>query len=233
MKIRPAAALALLLAIGTMTGCAEYTTTGVPREEAEVEGVAESLAPQVDPLVGTSWELSSSSAGSVDLATFGITAEFSSGSMSGRAPVNSYNTTYQVQGNGLTLGPIASTKMAGEPAAMQAEGAFFALLSTVTAFEQNSEELVLLAEEAPVLVFEPAAPEAEDPMDEQAAATQEFADTLVGKPADEAQAAAVAAGYTYRVLSEDGQDNAVTADYRPDRINVEIEDGTVTRATAG
>jgi hypothetical protein len=51
--------------------------------------------------------------------------------------------------------------------------------------------------------------------------------------AQEAQAAVEAEGLTYRVLSEDGQENAVTADYRSDRINVEIEDGTVTAATVG
>jgi heat shock protein HslJ len=234
---RHAAALALVLAIGSASGCAELNTTGVPADGAEPTGVAESIGPQVDPLAGTTWELSASSLDSIDLATFGITAEFAEGTLSGRAPVNSYNASYEVDGEGIEIGPIASTKMAGEPAAMAAEGAFFALLSTVTGFEQSSEELVLLAEEAPVLEFEPAGAEGsgegEAPVTDEEAAAAAFAATIVGMTAEEAQAAVEAEGLTYRVLSEDGKDNAVTADYRPDRINVEIEDGTVTNATVG
>lgn len=232
---RHAAALALVVALGSTSGCADLNTTGTRADGSEPTGVAESIGPQVDPLVGTGWELTGSSLDSIDLASFGITAEFAEGTLSGQAPVNRYNASYEVaaEGNGIEIGPIAATKMAGEPAAMAAEGAFFALLSTVTGFEQSAEELVLLAEEAPVLEFEPAGAMGGDQMDEEAAATQAFADTLVGMTAQEAQDAVEAKGLTYRVLSEDGQENAVTADYRPDRINVEIEDGTVTKATVG
>jgi heat shock protein HslJ len=235
---RHAAALALVLAIGSTAGCAELNTTGAPADGSEPTGVAESIGPQVDPLAGTTWELSASSLDSIDLATFGITAEFAEGTLSGRAPVNSYNAAYEVDGEAIEIGPIASTKMAGEPAAMAAEGAFFALLSTVTGFEQSSEELVLLAEEAAVLEFEPAGAEGtggeeQAPVTEEEAATAAFAETVVGMSAQEAQDAVEAEGLTYRVLSEDGQENAVTADYRSDRINVEIEDGTVTAATVG
>jgi heat shock protein HslJ len=235
---RHAAALALVLAIGSASGCAELNTTGVPADGSETTGVAESIGPQVDPLAGTAWELTGSRFGSIDLASFGITAEFAEGTLSGRAPVNSYNASYEVDGEAMEIGPIASTKMAGEPAAMAAEGAFFALLSTVTGFEQSSEELVLLAQDAPVLEFEPATAEGSvdegaDPQTEEEAATAAFAETIVGMTAQEAQDAVEAEGLTYRVLSEDGQENAVTADYRSDRINVEIEDGTVTAATVG
>ena len=235
---RHAAALALVLAIGSASGCAELNTTGAPADGSEPTGVAETIGPQVDTLAGTAWELTASSLDSTDLATFGITAEFTEGTLSGRAPVNSYNASYAVDGDVIEIGPIASTKMAGEPAAMAAEGAFFALLSTVTGYEQSSEELVLLAEEAAVLEFEPAGAEGSDgaseaPATDEEAATQAFAATIVGMTAQEAQDAVEAEGLTYRVLSEDGKDNAVTADYRPDRINVEIEDGTITTATVG
>jgi heat shock protein HslJ len=238
MRRHAAALAALVLAVGSASGCAELNTTGVPADGSEPTGVAESIGPQVDPLVGTAWQLTASSLDSVDLAAFGITAEFAEGTLSGQAPVNRYNAAYEVDGESIEIGPIASTKMAGQPAAMAAEGAFFALLSTVTGFEQTSEELVLLAEEAPVLEFEPAGAEGSgdegaEPQTEEEAATAAFAESIVGMTAQEAQEAVEAEGLTYRVLSEDGQENAVTADYRSDRINVEIEDGTVTAATVG
>lgn len=231
---RHATALAVLLVVGSISGCAETLTTGAPAEKSELTGVAESIAPQVDQLVGTQWQLTGSSVSSVDLAAFDITAEFESGTLSGQAPVNRYTAPYEVDGDEITIGPVASTKMAGEPEAMRAEGAFFALLSTVTGFEQTLEELVLLAEEAPVLVFAPAgAEDTEDPQAAEVARTEEVAATLVGLPADEAEAAASAAGLTYRVLAEDGAFNAVTSDFSATRINVEIEDGVVTAATVG
>jgi hypothetical protein len=65
------------------------------------------------------------------------------------------------------------------------------------------------------------------------AETEEFAATLVGTSAEEAEAAADAAGVTYRVVMVDGEPRAVTLDYRPDRVNVAIEDDVVTEATVG
>jgi heat shock protein HslJ len=229
-------ALALVLALGGAAGCAEYTTTGVPADGATGAAEAgEALAPDADPLVGTSWKLTSSTS-SADLADFAITATFAEGTMSGQAPVNSYNAAYTVEADTqIQIGPVASTKMAGEPAAMTAEGAYFALLEQVTGFVVSPEELQLTADGEAVLVYGPAsgAGEGADPGAEQAAATQEFADTLVGKTAEDAEAATAEAGFQYRVVSEDGEDKPVTADYIPTRVNVTLEDGEVTKAGVG
>lgn len=229
MRRHATAALTLLLAVGTLSACAEFTTTGAPSEDTGLtEGIGESLAPEVDALSGTAWKLSGSSADSLDLASFPVTADFSEGKLSGKGPVNTYTTSYEVEDDAITLGAIASTRMAGSDEAMAAEGAYFALLSTVNRFEIDGDTLELLADEEPVLDYE-----ARDPLTEQLAATQEFADELVGSKTAEAQAAAEKAGYTFRVISEDGEGKPATSDLRADRVNATIEDGVVTEATAG
>lgn len=91
---RHATAVALLLVVGSISGCAEYTTTGVPADSATLEGVAESIAPRSDPLIGTSWTLASTSDPTLDLAGLPITAMFGEGLLSGQAPVNTYRAPY-------------------------------------------------------------------------------------------------------------------------------------------
>lgn len=56
---------------------------------------------------------------------------------------------------------------------------------------------------------------------------------LVGMTEAQATAAATAAGYTVRIASVDGEPRALTMDYRFDRINLQLESGTVTGATVG
>lgn len=63
--------------------------------------------------------------------------------------------------------------------------------------------------------------------------TEAFAETVVGMTTEEAQAAVEDAGYAYREVEIDGQPQAVTLDYRLDRVNVSVEDGVVTDATVG
>jgi hypothetical protein len=50
---------------------------------------------------------------------------------------------------------------------------------------------------------------------------------------DQASAFAQSNGYTVRVGSIDGQPQAVTADYRPDRFTVSVVSGAVTGCTYG
>lgn len=230
---RLASALALLIALGGTAGCAEYTTTGVPQEGGqEVSEVGESLAPGVDPLVGTSWTLKEAESTAADLTAFPITAVFEEGTMSGKAPVNSYTAPYEVEADTeIQIGPVAATKMAGPPAAMAAEGAYFALLDQVSGFVVSSEQLQLIANGEPVLVYEPAT--ADEPSDPAAAQAESVATSVVGLSAEEAEKVVAEAGLTYRVIAEDGVFNAVTSDYNPARVNVEITGGKVTSASVG
>ena len=56
---------------------------------------------------------------------------------------------------------------------------------------------------------------------------------LVGLTKEQAEEVAADAGYTVRVTIEDGQMFPMTMDYRTDRINIEVENGVVTRAFVG
>lgn len=232
---RLATALALVIALGTTAGCAQYTTTGAPQEGAEETQSKETLAPGEDPLVGTSWTLKSAESTTADLTAFPITASFAEGVMSGQAPVNTYTAAYEVEGDTeIRFGPVASTKMAGAPEAMAAEGAYFALLEQVTGFVVSDEELQLIAASEPVLVFTPAPDKgASGSADPAEAAAREAAESIVGMPAEEAEKAVLAAGLTWRVIAEEGDFKAVTSDYIPSRVNVELNDGKVTTATVG
>jgi heat shock protein HslJ len=228
MRRSAAAALALLMTVSLVSGCAEYTTTGAPADEAGEEGLGQSLAPSVDQLAGTTWSLKSSSAEAIDLGQFGITADFADAVMSGKAPINQYNASYTLDGEQFTLGPIATTRMAGPDKDMAAEAAYLAQLGKVTAFHLEGNELQLLVGEEPVLEYE-----ARDVPGDEMADTQKFADTVVGMTTAAAEQAAKDAGYGFRVVEEDGVPKAATSDLRADRVNVVVEDGKVTSATAG
>jgi hypothetical protein len=56
---------------------------------------------------------------------------------------------------------------------------------------------------------------------------------LVDRPVEEARRLVEQQGYEFRVLIEDGNSPFVTADYRVDRVNVEVAGGKVVRADIG
>lgn len=53
-------------------------------------------------------------------------------------------------------------------------------------------------------------------------------DGLIGMTIEEASAAAIDRGLTLRVMRQDGEDLMGTADFRPNRVNVEVTEGRVT-----
>ncbi len=148
--------------------------------------------------------------------------------MSGQAPVNRYTASYTVDGEQFTLGPIAGTRMAGPDDAMVAEAAYLTLLEAVTNFELNGSELALLAGERPCSSTPPATRSTMLWSPRRSSPTR-----WSGKTTAQAKKAAEDAGYAFRIIEVDGVPKAVTADLQPDRINVAIEDGVVTEATAG
>ena len=229
---RTTTALAALLLVGSLGACAEYTTTGVPSEEefaAEIQPVLEE-----NPLDATSWALTGSSLSAQDLGTMGVTADFFAEQMSGQGPVNNYFTDYTVEGESIDFGEIGSTRMAGEPAMMEAETAYFELLGTVTSFELSGDELVLKADAQEVLTYV-AADQAGSSTDVEGATgdINALAGTLVGMEVAAAEKATTDAGFVFRVTSVDGDPRPVTMDYREDRINAEVEDDKVVRVTIG
>ena len=227
---RTTTALAALLMVGSLGACAEYTTTGVPSDE---EAAAEEVTMEEgNPLEATSWALTESSLSSQDLTTLGITADFFAEQMSGQGPVNNYFTDYTVEGESIEFGEIGQTMMAGEPAMMEAESAYFELLGTVTTFELTGDTLVLKAGEEEVLTYATTTTVGAA-SGGGASDINALAGTLVGMSVAEAEKATTDAGFTFRITSEDGEPKPVTMDYREDRINAEVEDDEVVRVTIG
>ena len=72
-----------------------------------------------------------------------------------------------------------------------------------------------------------------DPIDTDLAAAQSVADGLVGLSESDASEVAEGKGLEVRVVERDGEFLPATADYRTDRVNLTIVDGTVTAATIG
>jgi hypothetical protein len=63
--------------------------------------------------------------------------------------------------------------------------------------------------------------------------TVESASALVVDESEaDAEAAVTAEGWSFRVVRRDGEDLAATMDFQPDRVNVDVEDGTVVAVTS-
>jgi heat shock protein HslJ len=91
------------------------------------------------------------------LADTTITASFTAdGKLSGSAGCNRYHGSYQVDGESLTIGPVATTKMAcpEPPGVMEQEAAFLILLENTAAYQIMGDTLILLdANGAPLAEF--------------------------------------------------------------------------------
>lgn len=73
--------------------------------------------------------------------TLNFTAD---GKVTGRSFCNSYNGSYTVTGNSLTIGRLASTKMACPPASMNLETRFSDVLAAVSRFELSANGALVL-----------------------------------------------------------------------------------------
>ena len=70
-------------------------------------------------------------------------------------------------------------------------------------------------------------------MDEVAKLVQESTNELIGKSEKNVEYCAAFEGLAYRVAARDGEFFALTLDYSPTRINVEIEKDIVTKISVG
>ena len=104
----------------------------------------------------TRWQLAAWSASALDPAGFDITADFADGRIGGRSAVNSYGGSYSAGGGGaFSTGALAMTEMAGEPAAMQAESLFHALLAPARRWRIAAGQLILSDAAQALLIFNP------------------------------------------------------------------------------
>lgn len=74
------------------------------------------------------------------------TATFADGTVQGSSGCNSFNGSYELDGDGLTFGPLASTLMACEPPQSDVEAAVFAGLDATTSYRLEDGTLMLLDE---------------------------------------------------------------------------------------
>lgn len=73
-----------------------------------------------------------------------VTAIFGAdGSLSGNGGCNTYNSTYKVDGDKITIGPVAATRMACDQAVMDQEQAYFSALGNATTYSLSKDTLEL------------------------------------------------------------------------------------------
>ena len=65
------------------------------------------------------------------------------GKVSGHLAVNSFNGTYELSGNNISFSPLASTKMAGPPEAMEQETRFLTAFGAAALVEVVDGELTV------------------------------------------------------------------------------------------
>lgn len=106
----------------------------------------------------TKWKLAAWSASSLNPADFNITADFAGGQIAGRSAINSYSGPCSASADGsFSIGAIAMTEMAGEPAAMQAESLYHSLLAQSRRWRIADAQLTLAnAPDQPLLIFDAA-----------------------------------------------------------------------------
>lgn len=147
---------AYLAALGGVVG---FSVDGgvLTLEGADVRlGFFEEIPPEPLPLVGTTWSLDSVYQGdavSSTIAGTDVTLTMGDdGAASGSGGCNRYHGIYTADGDALSFGPLASTKMACAEDVMAQEAAFFDAMARVASTTIEGERLTLLdASGAPLL----------------------------------------------------------------------------------
>lgn len=134
-----------------------------PEEPAAVEQATEEPAVEEPPvagetptaggsLTGTVWTVTELN-GQPPLPATNMTAEFNDeGMVSGSAGCNNYNSSYEVDGNQITIGLGMMTQMACIEAVNDQEKAYMGALEAATTFEVSEDGLILFDENFDVIV---------------------------------------------------------------------------------
>ena len=75
------------------------------------------------------------------------------GSLTGSGGCNRFTAAYAIEGEGLSIGPLAATRMACPEPAMTVEGQLFAAMAAVRGFARDRTDLVLSDEAGAGLVL--------------------------------------------------------------------------------
>ena len=101
----------------------------------------------IDLLAGVAWLVEDiDSAGIVDTAPVTLQFDAAARRVAGQGGCNRYHAAFDLNGEGLNIGPTAATRMACAPALMQQEQRFFALLSRISRFDIDPAGALLLYE---------------------------------------------------------------------------------------
>jgi heat shock protein HslJ len=97
-----------------------------------------------NPLAGTNWQLASFSGNQAMLPGTTITLSFDdAGSVAGNGGCNDYNGAYTVNGDQLTVGPLATTQQICEEDVMAQETLYIFALPEVATYVVDSSQLIL------------------------------------------------------------------------------------------
>jgi heat shock protein HslJ len=100
-------------------------------------------------LTGTNWQATGINTGKGSVASTATTSKSTAlfgtdGKLSGNTGCNSYNTTYKTDGNKITVqSPMATTRMACDPALMDQEQQYLAALAKVATYTLSESKLEL------------------------------------------------------------------------------------------
>lgn len=116
----------------------------------------EEVAPEPLPLTGTAWRLTTIASGTAVSSTIAgteVTATFGDDRIvSGSDGCNRYTAPYETSDGDLTIGALATTKMACEPDVQQQANEVAAAMATTAAFEIDGTSLTLLDEAGDLLL---------------------------------------------------------------------------------
>lgn len=104
-------------------------------------------------LTGQAWYLATMDGAAVD-PSLGTSATFAEdGTVSGSGGCNQYNAGYAADGTSISIGPIAATRMACEPAVSTAENEFFTAMEAAVGYVVSGDTLVISMGDGSVLEF--------------------------------------------------------------------------------
>jgi heat shock protein HslJ len=86
-----------------------------------------------------------------DAAPFAV---FEDGTVAGSSGCNSYNGTYQIDGDSMAIGPLASTLMACTAELLGQETFYFELLAQTDSYEVSGDQLTLMSGDTVLIRYE-------------------------------------------------------------------------------
>jgi heat shock protein HslJ len=108
-------------------------------------------------LDGPTWRLTSLSGqdhNTLAAASRGVTARFGAGRLEGFSGCNQYAGTYAIQGDRVTIGPLAGTMMACEEPAMTIENSFRGAFTGAVRYTIAEDRLTLTSDSGATMIFQ-------------------------------------------------------------------------------